>query len=370
MSGNSRTLTPSECAWMDTRSYIREHRNTLDAAAARSYPALHRVADSTLLAREEWIPTTPIRLEEVGTALEVSPVSEAAGIEPTLSSALPVRETGHPYTSYAEAVGELAAPTVFENRPTFRLVDADLTAANPSMRFGLGSYFDSINVGEAAAHEFALAEQGHNEVFGVRAAISDPCDPTQRPVNLAISTVTIRRDPDTGGRSFLLHWRDPRKVGHAGGMYQVVPVGIFQPSGYAEWNIGNDFSLWRNMVREFAEELGGADEDHGSEIAPIDYENWEFAARFDRARRDGSVAAYCLGLGVDPLSFATDLLTAVVIDAPVFDDLFGNALGSNAEGRILEWQPLTAEHVQGVVTGHLVQAAGVAALRRAVSLLG
>ncbi|MEV0363435.1 hypothetical protein [Nocardia fusca] len=370
MSGNPRALTPSERAWMDTRSYIREHRSALDAAAAQSYPALRRVADSTLLAREEWIPTTAIWLEEVGTAMEVSPVSEAAGIEPTLSSALPVRQTGDPYMSYAEAVGELVAPTVFENRPTFRLVHADLTAENPSMRFGLGSYFDSINVGEAAAHEFALAEQGCDVLCGVRAAIADPCDLTRRPVNLAISTVTIRIDPDTGGKSFLLHWRDPRKVGHAGGMYQVVPVGIFQPSGYAEWNIGNDFSLWRNMVREFAEELGGTDEDHGSEIAPIDYETWEFAQRFDEARRGGSVAAYCLGLGVDPLSFATDLLTAVIIDAPVFDDLFGNALGSNAEGRVLEWQPFTAEHVESVVTGYPVQAAGIAALRRAVSLLG
>ncbi|WP_063060368.1 hypothetical protein [Nocardia sienata] len=355
---------------MDTRNYLREHRADLDAAAARTYPALHRVADSALLAREDWVPAAPIRLEDVRTVLEVSTISEAAGIEPSLSAALPVRETGDPYTSYAEAVGELVAPAVFENRPTFRLVHADLVAETPSMRFGLGSYFDSINIGEAAAHEFALAAHGHGELSGVRAAITDPCDPTQRPINLAVSTVTIRRDPDTGGKSFLLHWRDPRKVGHAGGMYQVVPVGIFQPSGYAEWNIGNDFSLWHNMVREYAEELGGADEDHGSEIAPIDYETWEFATRFDEARRDGSVAAYCLGLGVDPLSFATDLLTAVIIEAPVFDDLFGSALGSNAEGRILEWQPFTAEHVQSVVDGHPVQAAGIAALRQAVSLLG
>ncbi|GGL25004.1 hypothetical protein [Nocardia jinanensis] len=370
MSADPRTLTPSERAWIDTRSYVREHRSDLDAAAARAYPALHRVADSTLLAHEEWIPSAPIHLEDVVSALEVTPVSKAVGSAPPASPALPVRGTGDLYTNYAEAVGELVAPTVFENRPTFRLVHADLTAETPSMRFGLGSYFDSINIGEAAAHEFAMALQGHGELSGVRAAITDPCDPAQRPVNLAISTVTIRRDPGTGAESFLLHWRDPRKVGHAGGMYQVVPVGIFQPSGNAEWNIGNDFSLWHNMVREFAEELGGADEDHGSEIAPIDYENWEFAARFDQARRDGSVVAYCLGLGVDPLSFATDLLTAVVIDGPVFDSLFGNALSSNAEGHILEWQPFTPEHVQSVVTEHPVQAAGIAALRRAISLLG
>ena len=35
------------------------------------------------------------------------------------------------------------------------------------------------------------------------------------------------------------------------------------------------------------------------------------------------IRAYCLGLGADPLTFALDLLTAVVIDAPLYDELFG-----------------------------------------------
>ncbi|WP_218022378.1 hypothetical protein [Nocardia amamiensis] len=259
---------------------------------------------------------------------------------------------------------------MFENRPTYRLLSADLSTSSPTMRFGIGHYFDGVNVGEAAAHEFASAHRGHaTGSGGVRSAIADPCDLTQRPANLAISTLTIRRDADSGARSFLLHWRDPRKVGHAGGMYQVVPVGIFQPSGYAEWNASNDFSLWRSMVREFAEELCGVSEDHGSEEAPIDYTSWEFAARMERARREGTVTAYCLGLGVDPLSYATDLLTAVVIDGPVFDSLFGATVTSNAEGRVLELQPFTTDQVERFLADHPVQAAGVAALRLAVSQL-
>ena len=55
-------------------------------------------------------------------------------------------------------------------------------------------------------------------------------------MNLAISTLTLRLDRASGRASFLLHWRDPAKVGHAGGLYQVIPVGVFQPSGEAGWN--------------------------------------------------------------------------------------------------------------------------------------
>ncbi|WP_229739689.1 hypothetical protein [Nocardia rhizosphaerihabitans] len=233
----------------------------------------------------------------------------------------------------------------------------------------MGHYFDSVDVGEAAAHEFAVAYRDGAVAPGVRAAITDPCDLGQRFANLAISTLTIRRDVDTGERTFLLHWRDPNKVGHAGGMYQVVPVGIFQPSGYAEWNVENDFSLWHNMIREFAEELCGSDEDHGSEQAPIRYESWDFASRLTDGVEDGSVAAYCLGLGVDPLSFATDLLTAVVIDGPLFDELFDGIGADNDEGRVLELQPFTTERIEQILAEVPMQAAGVAALRLAIAHL-
>lgn len=365
----SRTLTDSEQAWARTRSYLREHRTELDLAAAAAYPDALRVSESALLARREWLPTSPIPLNDI--SLEWAPTEEPTPATPLPgSSILPIRDSGRPYETYAQAIGEIAAPAVFENRPTYRLLHAELAGGTPMLRFGLGHYFDSVDVGEASAHEFAVAYRDGVVAPGVRAAITDPCDPAQRRVNLAISTLTIRRDVDTGERTFLLHWRDPRKVGHAGGMYQVVPVGIFQPSGYADWNTENDFSLWRNMIREFAEELSGSSEDHGSEDVPIRYESWDFAARLTRGVGDGSVEAYCLGLGVDPLSFATDLLTAVIIDGPIFDALFTGAVADNDEGRVLELQPFTAERVQQIIAEHPMQAAGVAALQLAITSLG
>ncbi|MFC8528065.1 hypothetical protein [Nocardia sp. NPDC057227] len=358
-------MTESEQAWLRSRSYLRENRLELDRAAAAQFPELHRVAGSALLARCEWLLTAPLPLHDIVLQGQFDKPDISAPV--LRSSALPTRDDGPPYEKYSAAVQEIAAPAVFENRPTYRLLRAELAGGDPVLEFGLGHYFDSVDVGEAAAHEFAVAYRDGVAEPGVRTAITDPCDLRQRHANLAISTVTIRRDTRTGEREFLLHWRDPRKTGHAGGLYQVVPVGVFQPSGYAAWNTGNDFSLWHNMIREFAEELGGADEDHGSEQAPIDYRSWDFARRIDQGIDAGTIEAYCLGLGVDPTSFATDLLTAVVMDGPVFDDLFGDIPVDNDEGRVLELQPFTVEHVRRLCAEHPIQAAGAAALELAIT---
>jgi hypothetical protein len=84
----------------------------------------------------------------------------------------------------------------------------------------------------------------------IRHAIGDPCDPARRPTNVAISTLTLRHDRTTRETTCLLHWRDPNKVGHAGGLYQALPTGVFQAAGEAEGNVRNDFDLWRSMIRD------------------------------------------------------------------------------------------------------------------------
>ena len=142
-------------------------------------------------------------------------------------------------------------------------------------------------------------------------------------------------------------------------------MGIFQPSGEAAWNRRNDFSLWRFMVREFAEELGGRSEDYGSESAPVDYDSWPFARQLTDALDRGQVRAWCLGLGTDPLTYATDLLTVVVIDSDVFDALFGVDLRRNAEGAILAAREFAAHVIDRTVSSEPVQAAGAALLRLA-----
>jgi hypothetical protein len=365
---SARTLTPSERDWLTVRSYLIEHRYDLGVDAAEDYPPGRRLAGTPLLAAPGWQPSVPVPLADISLELSDAGPKTPAPAEAT-TPLLPERSDGTRYRRYSEAMEELAAPLVFENRVTYRLTDADLTSRAPRLAFTAGRYFDGIDIGEAAAHEYAAARLGGPAPgpgsAGLRERFADPCDLRRRPANLAISTLTLRLDRRQGRARFLLHRRDPAKVGHAGGLYQVIPVGVFQPSGEAPWNRQHDFSLWRCMIREFAEELGGRSEDYASESAPVDYDSWPFARQLTNALNLGQVRVWCLGLGTDPLTYATDLLTVAVIDSDVFDVLFSKNLQRNAEGEILAAREFAAHVVDRTVTGDPVQAAGAALLRLA-----
>jgi hypothetical protein len=356
------TLTASERDWLTVRSYLAEHRYALAVDAAQDYPADLRTVGTPLLAAPAWVPLAPIPLQDVSLELR----GPEPGVVEAASPFLPRRADGTPYRRYSDAMAELAAPQVFENRATYRLTEADLGARPARLVFTRGRYFDGIDTGEAAAHEYAAARLGRPPAGGgLRARFADPCDLRRRPANLAISTLTLRLDRRRGRSSFLLHWRDPAKVGHAGGLYQVIPVGIFQPSGEAPWHWQPDFSLWRCMVREFAEELGGRSEDYAGDRGPVDYDSWPFARQLTDAYRRDQVRVWCLGLGTDPLTYATDLLTVAVIDSDVFDAVFPENLRRNAEGEILAAREFAAHVIDRTVTGEPVQAAGAALLRLA-----
>jgi hypothetical protein len=368
--GAARTLTPSERDWLTVRSYLTEHRHELAVAAAGDHLPAAAVAGTPLLAAPSWRPAAPIPLRELH--LELAEASPVAGFD-AASPLLPWRADGTRYGRYSEAMAELAAPLVFQNRVTYRLTGAQLAgpelAGPPRLTFAPGRYFDGVDIGEAAAHEYAAARLGSPAAAAgpgsLRGRFADPCDLRRRPANLAVSVLTLRLDRRAARASFLLHWRDPARVGHAGGLYQVVPVGVFQPSGEAAWNRRNDFSLWRCMIREFAEELGGRSEDYGSESAPVDYDSWPLARQLTGALDRGQMRVWCLGLGTDPLTYATDLLTVAVIDSEVFDAAFGVGLRRNAEGAILAAREFAAHVIDRTVSSEPVQAAGAALLRLA-----
>jgi hypothetical protein len=438
--------------WLRVRRYLQRSRHELAGRAAAQYPVARRVAGTGLLAAPGWIPDEPIELgavalrgpglapAETGLAPATGPGATALGTTPApgppapgtahgpggkgqrngpggwtpppgweraMSELLPRRPDGSAFAGYSGAMAELDRPGVFENRVTYRLLDARLAGDRPFLTCGTGRYFDAADVGEACAHEFAAAvlaadhevadhrtadhgparyrsariaanakeegedrdENGPAAAGGMplRAALGEPWDLSRRPANLAISTLTLRRDPGGGTATFPLHWRDPGRVAHAGGLYQVVPVGMFQPADDDPRSRSSDFDLWRGMQREFAEELLGAPEEYPQ--TPVSYADWPFARRLDQARAAGAVRPWVLGLGVDPLTFATDLLTAVVIDAPVFDDLFGAIVDHNAEGRVLfgaaDRGQFTADGIGALAGPQPMQAAGAALLRLA-----
>lgn len=352
----------SEEQWRATRQYLTQHRRELTLAASERYPGQTRVYGTPLLTRPEWLPSRPMRLTDVELSLGTeSACASVPGEGPESENVRPLRPDGSRYPTYAAAVETLNRPKLFENRICYRLLDAD----KAYLTFGKGRYFDMINTCEAAAHEFAAATQTGQGDLTLRDAIGDPTDLTRRPVMTAISALVLRRDETR--IHMVLHWRDPAKVATSGGRYTVAPAGMFQPSDDAAHNFRNDFSLWRCLARELAEELRNDSEDYGSDSKPVDYDNWPFYQRLTEAGQQDST--YWLGLGVDPLSMVLDMLVITVFDAALFDALFPGTLlpdveCPNDEGR-LRTEPFTEQTVASLTGDGNLQPGSAALLRAA-----
>jgi hypothetical protein len=355
--------TRSQQQWLRVSGHLRANRYSLGVRAADQYPDAARVAGTPLLGAPGWQPPGPIPLSRV--RLELRPEAGRPAVPDVAAHAplaLPSRLDGSRYELYSDVVGELATPAVFENRPIYRLLAAELAGDDPRLVFGRGRFFDGINVGGVAGFEYAAADLGLIDRCAYRDAFGDPTNLDVRSSAMATCALTLRYDRAAGTALFPMHYRDPALVGHAGGLYQVIPVGIFQPSGEAEWNEANDFDLWRGLLREYAEELLGASEEYGSEDAPIDYASWPLARAMTEGLASGAIRAYCLGLGTDPLTYAMDLLAAVVIDAPLYDELFGTLVAANAEGRVLTPRPFDDASVKELLAQAPLQAAASALL--------
>lgn len=317
-----------ERGWRAGRAALNAGRARLGEAASAFYPGSPRVAGTPLLCREGWVPDAPVPLADIRLEWDGRPDPPAV--------ADPIDGLPPGYRTYAEAMSALAPPKVFEDRPAYRLLDVRL----PVLRFGPARYFDGVNVGESAAHELAAGADG----LPLRTRVGDPCDLARRPVLCAVTTLTV-----TSSGSYVLHWRDPAKVAHAGGLHQVMPVGVFQPLRDEAPH------MWQCMVREYAEELLGTAEDYGDDFVQKD---WPFHQAMTAAREEGRLRAHFLGLGVDPLTFALDLLTVVAVDDDLFGDLFGGLVPVNDEGTV------STAPFDGTVPRPM-QPAGAAALRLA-----
>jgi hypothetical protein len=261
-----------------------------------------------------------------------------------------MRAPGHQYDRYTSAIRYLEPPSLFENRPSYRLLGLAWAGTTGAMRFGLATYFDKLDISEAVGHELAQARmRGQGDIgprdLPFRSLIGDPFDLQHRAVLPAVTTLTLRRTRSRAQVSFLLHWRDPQKVATAAGLYDVIPAGEFQPSSIAPRDLANDFDIWRNIVREYSEELLGTPEHDGSRSAAIDYDGWPFYRALGQARQEGKLHAVCLGAGLDALTLAATILTVVLIDDDVFDEVFREAVQVNAEG-------VTVFDEHGNTTGH------------------
>ena len=336
-------IAVSRLRWRGERRWLNQHRSQLARLAVQLYPPDCRVPRTPLIAAADWRPAEPIELRSLALTLDEGPQDvEVVGSEPESGSMRPLRTAGARFERYTSAIKHLSPPALFESRPSYRLLDVSLEARR--LDFGLAAYFDKLDISEALGHELAAAcmDAGVPESVATlagrlpfRALAGDPFDLQRRAVIPATTTLTIRLRRYPAEPTFLLHWRDPAKVATAAGIYDVIPAGEFQPSSVALWDRRNDFDLWRNIVREYAEELLGEPEHDGTRSQPIAYEDWPLYQRLEHAQTDGSVTSFVLGLGLDALTLAGTILTVVIIDDDVFTEAFGSMVRFNDEGEVV-----------------------------------
>jgi transcriptional regulator with XRE-family HTH domain len=328
----------SQEQWRQIRRVLNADRVVLAELAAELYPEQLRIPGSTILTSTRWMPEGPVDLADIELAWRPDPPApQLGGKDPQSAGARPLMASGERYDCYSRALRDLARPRLFDNRVSYRLLDVEWAGSRGVLGFHYTSYFSVLDVCEASAHEFAQAwlaagrKRPSFSALPFRRSIIDPFDLSARPVLPGIATLTIRRDPIEGHRIYL-HHRDAKAVASGGGMYHVIPAGEFQPAALAPAHQSNDFSLWRNIQREFSEEFLGNSEHDGNSIDPIAYDTDEPFASFERARQAGDFRVFACAMVLEPLTLGAALVTVAVIEAPVFDALFSGMVAVNEEG--------------------------------------
>jgi transcriptional regulator with XRE-family HTH domain len=330
----------SQEQWLTIRRAMNGRQPALHRLATLLYPEANRVGDSGLLSRPDWHPTEPIDLDAI--TLTYDPAAPAPAVDGTGEAArdvLPLWSEERRFPRYSYAVRDIARPTLFENRPCWRITDATFGDGKGELTFGDMNYFDAIDTCEAVAHELAanhIINEGQLapaswQGLRLRRQIGDPLDFTRRPGILSINTLTIRRDRHEA--SIVLHSRSAANVATSGGVISVMPAGVFQPSTVRKSDHDADFDLWRNIMREYSEEfLGNAE--HGGDDKAADYTEEPFAS-LDQARNESRIKVYAFGVAVGALDLWNALETVAVFDAEVFDEIFLHAVKVNSEGTVV-----------------------------------
>jgi transcriptional regulator with XRE-family HTH domain len=327
----------SQGRWLEVRNAPGVRGRELTELAAWLYPESQRGPGGHVLTGPGWLLEQPVELDEVLLSWSESQTL-APPLEP-VDHVLPLTDRGHRYTNYSRAVRDLVRPRLLENRLSYRLLGLT-TDRGLELTFGTTSFFETFDVKQSVAHEFKAAWLAADrsvpgwDALPLRSAIGDPFDPYRLLMSPGINTLTIRRGRD-GDHRFVLHERDGGKVADGGGLCHVMPAGEFQPSSVDPTDVYNDFSLWRNIMREFSEEFLGNPEHDGNSPQPIDYTTEEPFRSFERFRDDGLLRLWHYGLVVEPLELGAMQLTVAVIEDHAFDELFANLVHINDEGKIV-----------------------------------
>lgn len=302
------------------RKYVATHRAELaDTVREFHAPGTDR-PDFPLLVAPGWIPGRPLEPSEVRLSLREEEAAVGAGGRAGAGARprgyWPDADSGA-RTTLSAAVEAYDKPSIWFDAPGYQLrrvipaVEGQSTGGRVELECVLGTYFAAYDTSEALAYESGLrATKGEDPARGrYRRRLGDPFDLANRGAQVGVSTLTVRVE---GERAFFfLHRRSP-SVAAAPNITHVAPAGEFQPHADVLPVWRSDLDLWRNSMREYAEEFLGAPDASGGGGRVLNYERDAPYADMERLRRSGGVRFRYLGLGLDPLNWKPEVLTVCV----------------------------------------------------------
>jgi hypothetical protein len=302
-------LTEIHDRWTQAKLYMARQRADL-AAIAKSY---YRDADGTpdfpLVAKPEWLLTTPAELHESSPV----PVFERAPAPP-----LPPRLDGL-NIDYFEFKSRKTGGSLTDG-DSYRIAAIEPSAEGLTFSFRDTKYKAYVNSGELIGVEladFALSHPGRTPALadlprrGPPAAIFDL---EARPAFPGVNCLLMLKGyPKAGRNQFYFHIRREKTL-EAQNVLHVVPAGGHQPWAVAFGNPAEP-NLWRTVVREFCEELFKKAEAQTARKSGVDFLDLpavrEQMKAFFRSR---AAKVHLLGVGFDPVTAKPEVLVAIVVD--------------------------------------------------------
>lgn len=314
------------------RQYVRSHQPELYSIALAGSSQSWIDSGIPLLVKDGWLLKTPRSLDCISLKLVESDVP-SIGAQPEASSRAPLHGMR---VSYSDALATRPEGEGLFNGALYRPIQVEGTRGGLRITCTKGFYFDYLDNGEALAFEAgARLLKGKAPLAGPRRkAVADPFDLSLRPTSLGVNTLTIRKGVN-GEVGFYMHKRSGSHVVNEEDQVGLAPAGEFTPSDISYEAMKADFSVWRNIMREYAEEFLGVPESRGRGGRTLDYENDAPFAELSAARDCGALNVWTFGVAIDPLCFKPELLTVCIFAADAFDEIFADMTSSNDEGTLL-----------------------------------
>lgn len=163
-----------------------------------------------------------------------------------------------------------------------------------------------------------------------------------RSAAVSVATTILMATP-AGGWRILLAPRSPEVAAHAF-FNHVLPSGIFQPLDWHDARLLDEYSVEKNILREYSEELfNNEDLQRGPEFGPSIYEEGEVQRLLAERGQHGALQLYYTGISLNLLTMRPEICALILVNDPDWYDRERGAAKRAGKPMLPGWEVLKKE---------------------------